>query len=165
MDAFENGKEQKFINGTFITGLLSLLSGHLFYSGLFPDVLTSIIPNPMFFVERLGYILVFASLCWYFNNWRNVTKSFVLDASRESLLIYWLHLLVIYSMIWKNKSLAIIIGPTLNVLECIGATLALMFLMIVVAKLWGWTKQKFPIYATKIAWGVVGLLFVIFLLS
>ena len=117
VDAFENGKEQKFINGTLITGSIALLSGHLFYSGLFPDVLTSIIPNPMFFVERLGYIIVFASLCWYYNKWRNVTKSFVLDASSESLLIYWLHLLVIYSMIWKNKSLAIIIGHNFN---CLG---------------------------------------------
>lgn len=163
--AFKNGKEQKFINGTLVAGSIALLSGHLFYSGLFPDVLTSIIPNPMFFVERLGYIIVFASLCWYFDKWRNVTKSFVLDASRESLLIYWLHLLVIYSMIWKNKSLAIIIGTTLNVWESISATLILMFLMVLVAKLWGWTKQKFPIYATKVAWGVVGLLFIIFLLS
>ena len=72
-----------------------LLTGHFFYSGLFPANLTSIIPNPIFFIERLGYILVIASLCWYYNKWRIVRKSFVLDASRESLLIYWLHLNVL----------------------------------------------------------------------
>jgi len=163
--AVEKGNEQKFIAGTLIAGLISLLSGHLFYSGMSPDVLTSVIPNPMFFVERLGYILVFSSLCWYFNKWRNVKKSFVLDASRESLLIYWLHLLVIYSMIWKNKSLAIIIGQTLNVWESAAATLVLMFLMVLAAKLWGLTKKKYPNYATKVAWGIVGVLFMIFLLS
>jgi hypothetical protein len=68
-------------------------------------------------------------------------------------------------MIWKNKSLAIIIGQTLNLWECVVTTLILMFLMVLVAKLWGWTKRKFPIYATKVAWGVVSLLFIIFLLN
>jgi uncharacterized membrane protein len=165
INAVANGNEQKFIAETFVVGLISLLSGHLFYSGMFPDVLTSVIPNPMFFVERLGYILVFSSLCWYFNKWRNVKKSFVLDASRESLLIYWLHLLLIYSMIWKNKSLAIIIGQTLNVWESAAVTLVLMFLMVLAAKFWGWTKKKYPNYATKVAWEIVGVLFMIFLLS
>jgi hypothetical protein len=40
-----------------------------------------------------------------------------------------------------------------------------MVLMVLIAKLWSWTKMKFPNYATKVAWGVVGVLFVIFLLS
>jgi len=165
VDDVGRGNEQKFIRTITFAGLIMLFSGHLFYYGLFPGYLTSIIPNPVFFIERLGYVLVFATLCWYFNNWRNAKKSFVLDASRESLLIYWLHLLIIYSMIWKNKSLAIIIGPSLNVWESIEATLVLMFLMVLIAKLWGLTKKKFPNYATKVAWGVVGVLFIIFLLS
>jgi hypothetical protein len=41
----------------------------------------------------------------------------------------------------------------------------LMVLMILAAKFWGWTKSKFPVYATKVAWGIVGVLFIIFLLS
>jgi len=164
LDAVTKNKEEKFIRATTITGIILLLSGHLFYSGLFPGQITSINPNPMFFIERLGYILVFATLCWYFNKWRN-KKSFVLDASRESLLIYWLHLLVIYSMIWKGNSLENIIGQTLNVLECIAVTFALMVLMILAAKFWGRTKKKFPTYATKVAWGVVGVLFIKFLLG
>jgi hypothetical protein len=165
LNATTNKKEQRFIKATIITGIIMLLSGHLFYSGLFPGSLTSILPNPVFFVERLGYVFFFAALCWYFNKWRNVQKSFVLDASRESLLIYWLHLLVIYSMIWKNKNFAEILGPTLNVLESIIVTVLLMVLMVLTAKLWSWTKMKFPKYATKVAWGVVGVLFVIFILS
>ena len=158
-------KEEKFINGTAITGMILLLSGHFFYSGLFPDYLTSIIPNPVFFIERLGYIFVFASLCWYYNKWRSTKQSFVLDASRESLLIYWLHLITIYGMFWTGKSFASLIGPTLNLIESIAATLILMIIMILVAKAWGWTKIKSPKYAGKIAWGVVGILFIIFLLS
>ena len=165
LDSARKEKEKKFINGTAITGLIMLLTGHFFYSGLFPGYLTSIIPNPVFFVERLGYVLVSASICWYYNNWRNVKKSFVLDASRESLLIYWLHLVIIYSVIWGRKSFASLIGPTLTLVESTAATLILMIAMVLVAKAWGWTKVKFPKYATKVAWGIVGVLFIIFLLS
>jgi hypothetical protein len=165
LDAARNNKEEHFVKAIFLTGVIMLFSGHLFYSGLFPDSLTSILPNPVFFVERLGYVLVFATLCWYYTKWRKVSKSFVLDASRESLLIYWLHLVVIYSAIWGKKNLVDIIGQTLNVWESIIATLVLMTLMILAVKVWGWTKMKFPIYAGKVAWGVVGMLFVIFLIS
>jgi len=165
LDSAGKGKEKNFINGTAITGLIMLLTGHFFYSGLFPSYLTSIIPNPVFFIERLGYVLVSASICWYYNNWKNVKKSFVLDASRESLLIYWLHLVIIYSAIWGRKSFASLIGPTLNLVESIAATLILMIAMVLVAKAWGWTKIKFPKYATKVAWGIVGVLFIIFLIS
>ena len=165
VDGVGKGNEKKFIGGTTIVGMIMLLFGHLFYSGLFPGYLTSIIPNPVFFIERLGYVLVFATLCWYFNKWRNVKKSFVLDASRESLLIYWLHLITIYGMFWGRKSFAILIGPTLNLIESIAATLILMIVMVLVAKVWGWTKMKSPEYAGKVAWGVVGVLFIIFLVS
>jgi uncharacterized membrane protein len=165
LDAASNGKEEKFIKATTFTGIVMLLTGHLFYSGLFPGSLTSILPNPVFFIERLGYVLVFTSLCWYYAKWRNTKQSFVLDASRESLLIYWLHLLVIYSSMFGWKSLANSLGPNLNLVESIGVTIALMVLMVLIAKLWSWTKIKFPKYATKVAWGVVGVLFVIFLLS
>ena len=165
LNAAANNKEQKFIKATTITGIIMLLSGHLFYSGLFPDSLTSILPNPVFFIERLGYVFFFAALCWYYANWRKTKKSFVLDASRESLLIYWLHLLLIYSMIWKNKNFAEILGPTLNVWESIVVTVLLMVLMVLVAILWSRTKIKFPNYAAKVAWGVVGILFVIFIMS
>ncbi|MBK9096869.1 MAG: DUF1624 domain-containing protein [bacterium] len=164
LNSAANNKESKFIKATTITGIIMLLSGHLFYSGLFPGSLTSILPNPVFFIERLGYVLFSAALCWYYANWKQTKQSFVIDASRESLLIYWLHLLVIYSSTF-GKSLANSLGPNLNAIECTGITLLLMVLMVIVAKLWGWTKLKFPKYATKIAWGVVGVLFVIFLLS
>ena len=165
LDAASKGNEEKFIKGTTITGVVMVLSGHFFYSGLFPDYLTSIIPHPVFFVERLGYVLVFATLCWYFYKWRNTRQSFVLDASRESLLIYWLHLVIIYNTLFGKQSLANIIGQTLNAWEGITATLILMTLMILAAKVWGWIKMKFPKYAGKTAWGVVGVLFVIFIMS
>ena len=65
VDARERNVEEKFIKLSAITGLVVLLFGHLFYSGLFPKTLTSILPNPVFYLERLGYIFVLFYLCWY----------------------------------------------------------------------------------------------------
>lgn len=148
VDAGNKNTEEKFVKISAITGLIILLFGHLFYSGSFPKELTSILPNPVFFLERSGYILILFYLCWVADKGYNFKPVLILDASRESLLIYCLHLIIIYGMFWNGKSLAIKIGNTLNLLETTVATLILIMLMIIVAKLWGWLKKSNPKYAS-----------------
>ena len=148
VDARNKNAEEKFVKKSAITGMITLLFGHLFYSGLFPKEITSVIPNPIFFLERLGYILVLFYLCWLADTKYNYRPDFILDASRESLLIYWLHLVIIYGMFWNGKSIAGKIGNTMSLLEAIGLTIILIFFMILVAKLWGWLKKSNPKYAS-----------------
>ncbi|MEJ5263413.1 MAG: heparan-alpha-glucosaminide N-acetyltransferase domain-containing protein [Ignavibacterium sp.] len=165
VDARERNDEQKFIKTTAIAGIVTLLFGHLFYSGLFPQNLTSIIPNPIFFLERLGYVIVLFSLCWFTDKKLNIRPQFILDASRESLLIYWLHLIIIYGMFWKGKSLAFIIGNNLTLTESTLITLILIVLMILVAKFWGWIKSNYPkqsSFAVKSLSLILLVLFVVF---
>jgi len=164
VDARERNEEEKFVKNIAIAGLVVLLFGHLFYSGLFPKTLTSILPNPVFFLERLGYILVLFYLCWIVDRKTKAKNSFVMDASRESLLVYWLHLIIIYGVFWSGKSLASRIGMTMNVIEATGATIMLIALMILAAKLWGWVKKKYPMYFpifVKVAAAVMVILFFI----
>lgn len=151
IQAREKGKEKNFIRRISVYGFIILLLGHIFYSSIFPKELTSIIPNPIFFLERLGYILVLFYLCWFADRELNFRPKSILDSSRESLLIYWLHLIIIYGMFWGGKSLALIIGNKLNLFESLIVTLILITLMIVVAKLWGWMKNR---YVDKISTGV-----------
>jgi len=146
VDAREQGSEEKFVKLSTIMGFVVLLFGHLFYLGLFPKALTSILPNPVFYLERLGYILVLFFLCWIVDRKTNIKNTFIMDASRESLLVYWLHLITIFGVFWGGKSLAERIGMTLNAFEAMGATILLITLMILAAKLWGWVKQKHKKY-------------------
>ena len=165
VDARERNVEEKFIKLSAITGFVVLLFGHFFYSGLFPETLTLILPNPVFYLERLGYILILFFICWYVDKKFNIKKSFVLDASRESLLVYWLHLITIFGTFWGGKSLAMIIGANLNALEALGLTIVLISLMIIAAKLWGWIKKTYPKHASilvKVFVGVLVLVFFIF---
>ena len=139
-------RENIFIKKILLYSLIPIFLGHLLFSDLFNSPIFSIRPNPIFLYQRLGYVLVLSSFFWYYSNARQTKKSFVLDVSRESLLIYWLHLEVIYSKIWAGRSLAEIIGSSLSVIECIGVTVALLFFMILVGNIWGAIKKKYPPY-------------------
>jgi hypothetical protein len=88
-----------------------------------------------------------------------------MDASRESLLVYWLHLIVIFGMFWKGHSLAGIIGMTMNVIETIGATFLLIVLMILAAKFWGLVKKKYPKYSSLFVKVAVAVLTIMFFIS
>lgn len=124
--------------------------------------LLNIRPNPLFLFERLGYVLILASLFWYLSFERETKKSFVLDVGRESLLVYWLHLQVIYSKIWSGKSFEDIVSNKFSILQCIAATLLLIFLMIIVAKIWGSFKKKYPAYIRPVTAGVITLTLIVF---
>lgn len=165
VDARIKGEEQLFVNRTLIAGIVAILSGHIFFSPLLPDFIQAARPHPVFYLERLGYVLFLFVLCWYWDKKSKSPKSFVLDASRESLLVYWLHLIIIFGMFWKGNSLAGIIGTTMNITEAIGSTVLLITLMILAAKLWGWVKKKYPKYSSLSVRAAVIILLIIFLIS
>jgi len=165
VDARTKGEEQLFVNRTLIAGIVAILSGHIFFSPLLPDFIQAARPHPVFYLERLGYVLFLFVLCWYWDKKSKSPKSFVLDASKESLLVYWLHLIIIFGMFWKGNSLAGIIGTTMNITEAIGSTVLLITLMILAAKLWGWVKKKYPKYSSLSVRAAVIILLIIFLIS
>ncbi len=163
VDARQRDEETKFIKLSAITGFVVLLLGHLFYSGLFSETITSIIPNPVFYLERLGYIIMLFFFCWLADKKFNIRKSFILDASRESLLVYWLHLIIIFGAFWNGKSLAMIIDTKLNAFEALISAIILISLMIVAAKIWGWIKKSYPKEASIFVKVFVGILLIVFL--
>ena len=165
VDARKRNDEEKFVKRITLWGLGLIIGGHIFYSGLFSETFTHIIPNPIFYFERLGYIAVLYYLCWLVVKKFIVKKSFVLDASRESLLIYWLHLIIIFGTFWNEKSFAMIIGTTYNALESSIAALVLITLIIAAAKFWGWTKKECPHYALVGVRVFLTVLLIIFIIS
>lgn len=165
VDAREKNIEGKFIKISAGAGLVVLLLGHLFLSVLSPKAITSILPNPIFYLQRLGYVLILFFICWRIDKKFSIKKSFVLAVSQESLLVYWLHLVIIFGSIWSGKSFADKIGKTMNVIESTIATIFLIILMIVVAKLWGWFKKTNPKSASIGVKIFLVLLFLVFIFS
>ena len=96
--------------------------------------------DPLFFGMRLGLILLLLLLCRQWVRWRKTEKSFVLDAGRESLLVYVVHLTIIYGTFLGGRSLSEFYGGKLSIAEALVSTGLLMIMMIAVAKGWGRIK-------------------------
>jgi hypothetical protein len=119
--------------------------------------------NPMFFASRLGIIFLMLTACWLYAEKRKTEKSFVLDVSKESLLVYTLHLVVIYSEYWNNKSLDHWYGGTLTVMQCVIATLVLIVAMILVAKGWSYLKHTSTPWARYVSYATGIFLLLLFI--
>lgn len=162
LHAREKNEEKSFANKLIIIGISFFFIGVLMINVLLPANLASIIPHPFFFIERLGVIMALLGGCWYFLNNKPISHSILLDVSRESLLVYWLHLQLLYRDIFWGKSLAFMYDDKLNVLEALIVTVLMVALMMVVAKAWGTLKKKKPDWARWITIAVLGGAFILF---
>ena len=165
LDSRNADKEKTYINRLIIIGFILAAAGHFFLSELFHISFRSIRPHPLFFLQRLGYIFMLLGACWHYAEWRQTKTSFVLDVGRESLLVYWLHLQIIYRRFWNDQSFASIFGSTFNFIEAVIATFVLVFIMIAVAKYWGKFKRKNKKTASGLTLAIVSLTIIIFLIG
>ena len=150
---------------------LALLGGILLVGGTFlvdlpskvPLMSTAIRANPVFFASRLGIVFLLLVACWYYAQWRKTERSFVLDVSKESLLVYTAHLLAIYGRFWDGNSPVNYYGGTFSVLQSAIATLALILLMVLCAKGWSMLKLKSMRWARYVSYATGIILFIVFI--
>jgi hypothetical protein len=77
--------------------------------------------------------------------------------AQETLLIYFVHLCIVYGSIW-NRGLAQIYGPTLGPGRTVAGVVLLLAAMVGLASYWNWWKHTRPRLARWTAWGVGVLL-------
>ncbi|HED36986.1 MAG TPA: DUF1624 domain-containing protein, partial [Ignavibacteria bacterium] len=165
LNARTNNNEKKFIMNLTIVGLAFALGGHFLLSGIFPENYRMIRPHPVFDILRLGWVLFLLGMFWYYAEYRNTKRSFVLDVGRESLLVYWLHLEIIYRHFWKGQSLVSAVNHKLNFIEAVMLVLIVATLMVLVAKIWGRFKKDYREPAAKLTFTIVSLCIIIFLIG
>src|SRR5512139_962520 len=95
-----------------------------------PGASTDIRSQPVFFALRMGIVLLLLAGFWWYERIRKTERSFVLSVSRETLLVYAAHLLIIYGTFWNERSLAGLYGRTWSPAECAAGTAGLIVLMI-----------------------------------
>jgi uncharacterized membrane protein len=144
LNAREKKKEREFILRFAMIGALLSVACMI---GLNLQASMNFIPldiraNPLFFFERLGIVMLLLTACWFYADYRKTEKSFVLNVGRESLMVYTVHLLVIYGRFWDGRSPAFYYGGTFDLTECILGTFVLIIIMIGVAITWGWLKRN-----------------------
>jgi len=156
------GREKFYFINIFVISLAFIFSGHLFLSVLFHYSVQTIRPHPLFFIERLGYVLLAFILCWYYERNRGIKNTFILEFSRESLLVYWLHLILLYGKYWSGKSIVKIVGKSFNVYECLLFTILFIILMGLIAKFWSIVKNRYPDIKNRILLALTGIFLIIF---
>ena len=115
----------------------------------------SIKTSPLFFIERFAIIIFLLCLFSIYYKKRGERESLFLEIGRESLLIYWLHLQIIYRNIWDGKTLEAIVSRSFSFGESMAASLILILIMSGVAVLWGKIKKKSPVAGRKIFFTVL----------
>ncbi len=165
IEAKQKNEESIFARKLIINGTVAFLTSVLLLNIILPSSFAEIKPNPIFFLERLGVILVLLGLGWFYVNRIGNYNSFVLDVSRESLLVYWLHLKFIYKKFWNDKSIAEILGNDLNLWESFIIAILLIVIMIFVAKGWGYLKAKYPVAISRLVFAVITICVIIFFVN
>ncbi|MBI2619822.1 MAG: DUF1624 domain-containing protein, partial [Ignavibacteriales bacterium] len=130
-----------------------------------PLVSPDIRANPLFFGLRFGIVLLLLAVCWQYARLRETRRSVPLDVSRETLLVYVAHLLIIYGTFWNERSLATMFGRTFTLLESLTGTIGLAALMVGVAKGWTALKQRSRQKSRGVAIAVGLLVTVIFFIK
>ena len=120
--------------------------------------------SPEFFFARLGLVILGCIGLWKFEQRRTMSpKSPIALFGQESLLVYTVHLLVVYGYTYEWSFIRKF-GPTLDYLECLGLTAALTLAMYIMAYVWhwmkGWNKRvatgvEFAVLAGIVAWFVL----------
>lgn len=161
MQARENGTVKTFFKHFSIAGLIFLIIGHLCLTEGFILQVKMPPPNYLFFILRLGYVFLILSACWFVEEKFGLKENYVLDVSRESLVVYWLHLQIIFRKIVNDKSLENAVHQSLTVLQAIGVTILFILVMMLIANLWHQFKVKYAsvsrIATAVIIWGGIFL--------
>ena len=165
INAINQNDEKGFIQKITIIGIGFLILGDLLLRIAIPNNVEVIRTHPVFFAERLGAVFIILGCCWYYVQRKENYTSFILNVSRESLFIYWLHLQVIFGRFFNGKSMANLYGGQFNIFWCVLITVAICTLMVYVAKFWGWTKIKYPYISKKIVFGFIAGCFIVFLIN
>ena len=138
-----NGKERNLMILFGLVGLEFVLAGIVFWElpGFIPYTSPRITVNPFFFGLRLGCVMLLLFGCWqYAQKWPDKAIH-VREISRESLLVYVLHILIIYRLSRDNQSFSSAYGNSLTLWESTAFLAGLVFLMWPAARIWTSLKQ------------------------
>ncbi|HOL81272.1 MAG TPA: heparan-alpha-glucosaminide N-acetyltransferase domain-containing protein [Ignavibacteriales bacterium] len=142
-DKYKDQNIDKLIKYSFILGTILIFISHTlwFYNPIFFD--TGFKANPLFTLLRISYLLVLFSLSYIICNKIDLSKSFIIIVSKETLLVYWLHLQIMYRKFLNGNSLVDLYKGSLNLSGVFLGSFLLILIMIVIAYFWNKLKIDF----------------------
>lgn len=142
----EAGKEHQFFAGLGTASILLIAAGHwlhLFHFQIYYGS-SNVRAQPHFWAMRLGYLLALAVFCRLLQHIGIEGKNWLQLVSRESLMVYVVHLFLIYRFPLRQGTLYDVLGQSMSTEQCVIMSLGMIFLMILLAKIWSWMKYRHP---------------------
>ena len=155
-------------NGAFtpytVTALIVSISGIVIMHYWSKNPAFNIKPSAIFFITRFALVIVLLHLYQWYLNVKNNPGGLFMVIGKESLLVYWLHLQILYRHIFNGKSLEIIVSQKFGIQECLIAFCLLTAIMFIVAIIWNTLKENYPAVSKKIFAGMIIIGLIKFLL-
>ncbi len=156
-----------FFRRLFFAGLGMMATGWIFrlYYNPYPSELWR--STPIYFVIRLGMVVMAFSGMWMYGEWKkqraaSVKSGVLLLFGRESLLVYAAHLIIVYGSV-ANSGIASQYAMTFTPAECAGVWILLTLAMWLLAYGWKRLKQNHLTASRMIQYSMAAL-FVLFLI-
>jgi hypothetical protein len=164
--AAARGAEERFIKFLIFVGVECILGGVVFWNMLkwIPFASREVGCNPLFFSVRLGCVLLLLTGSWFYLTKRGIGKwlSPILVISRESLLVYVAHIVLLYRVYFDKRSFASLYMNSLSLSQSLIVTTVLALVMLATALAWSWMKQNFRRASRNIAYAGVVLSFALY---
>lgn len=163
----DNESEHKFQIRLIYMSLIAIAVSCfiLYFPPEFMHGISKLRPNAFFFLLRIGIILIMLMSLRFYELWKKTDGSLIIYAGRESLLVYWLHLQVIYRKLIGGRSINDIVAQGFGFWEAALSSILLCLVMVAAARLWSLTKKRYPLQARYAVISIVGLCIVYFILN
>jgi uncharacterized membrane protein len=119
--------------------------------------------SPLYLMIRLGCVLLLCAILFKYEaraKWMQPVQL----AGQESLLVYGVHLWIIYAFL-RGRFLGPMIGKQFGFLGCFSLSIAIIVLMLVLAKYWHALKKNFPRQTRFAQAGIVIIMVIVFLMT
>jgi uncharacterized membrane protein len=163
--SLENNNQNRFMNASLVCGISMIGVGLVGRSVPFtlPGLQSFYTTSPMYVLLRLGCVLVFFALLYRLERTGRKVPGPIQLAGQESLLVYGLHLWVIFGFL-RGEHIGPILGMETGYAACFALSAALVVFMLVAARLWQKFKRGFP-RLTRSLQGAVIIAMLLFFLS
>ncbi len=121
--------------------------------------------SPRHFMMKIGFIFFTLAGLWYYEQKKKPEKSILNIVGQESLLVYGLHLVLVYGASFMPHHLSKDVGQMFTFTPAFAVTFGLVGLMIVTALAWHWMKINHPALARGIFYATCAVYFMKFFLT
>jgi len=159
------GKIAQYMKFTACLGGLMIVAGILLRDAPYslPGVSHFYTTSPLYLMVRMGSVLLISAVLYKYET-RAKWMQPVRLAGQESLLVYGVHLWIIYAFL-RGRTLGPIIGKQFGYLGCFGLSIAIIILILILAKYWHALKKNYPHQTRLVQAGIVLAMVMVFLLT